>query len=259
MKFPANFNSPYRAQSIIDFWQRWHMTLTRYINLYLFNPIALWITRRRVAQGKSVARSALATPEGFLSMLVFPMFCAIIPAGVWHGAGLTFLVYGLLHGTYLTINHAWRSFGPRISKSEPHPVQKTASTVGKIALTYFAVVVAQVVFRSATLHQALAIFQGMIGLNGFAGYSAYYHTERMGERLAIHMAALTAAYLVVWAMPNSLQILAPYEPTLTKIKSDSPINFSLKPGLKEAVALGVLGALVLLAVTGTTEFLYFRF
>ena len=64
VRFPLNFNSPYKAQSVIDYWQRWHMTLTRYLKLYLYNPIALAVTRRRQARGLPVNRAAHATPLG---------------------------------------------------------------------------------------------------------------------------------------------------------------------------------------------------
>jgi alginate O-acetyltransferase complex protein AlgI len=64
VKFPLNFNSPYKATGIIDYWQRFHMTLTRYLTLYLFNPMALWITRRRAAGGKDVSRKASTSLGG---------------------------------------------------------------------------------------------------------------------------------------------------------------------------------------------------
>src|SRR5580693_3554029 len=61
VQFPINFNSPYKATSIIDFWQRWHMTLTHYLTAYLYNPAVLWVSRRRLARGFAVSRAATAT------------------------------------------------------------------------------------------------------------------------------------------------------------------------------------------------------
>ncbi len=72
IEFPLNFDSPYKAKNMAEYWQRWHMTLTRYLNLYLYNPISLWVVRRRVAAGKKVSRKVAATPEGFLNMIAFP-------------------------------------------------------------------------------------------------------------------------------------------------------------------------------------------
>ena len=249
MRFPANFNSPYRAESIIDFWQRWHMTLTRYLTLYLYNPVALGVSRRRLAQGKSVSRKAIATPSGFLSMIAFPTYYTMALAGIWHGAGLTFLIFGLLHATYLTINHAWRSFGPRIIDRVMHPVIAFLVTCGKIALTYLAVVVAQVVFRSPSVHEAGSFLAGMAGMHGFSGYQGG-HT---------HLVVLMALFLIVWTMPNSLQILDRFKPTLTEIKTTSLISFSFRPTIAWGIAAGALAAVLLLVMNGTTEFLYFRF
>ena len=69
LRFPANFNSPYKAHSVIEYWQRWHMTLTRYLTLYLYNPISLWVTRRRAVRGLAVDRQAQASPAGLPPMV----------------------------------------------------------------------------------------------------------------------------------------------------------------------------------------------
>jgi D-alanyl-lipoteichoic acid acyltransferase DltB (MBOAT superfamily) len=251
LRFPANFNSPYRAACMIDFWQRFHMTLTRYLTLYLFNPVALWVSRYRMAHGKSVSRKAIATAGGFLSMIAFPTFYTMGLAGVWHGAGLTFLVFGLLHAAYITINHAWRSFGPRVPKTEPHPVLRFATTLAKMALTYLAVVVAQVVFRADSLHTAFRFLGGMIGLYGFR--------PEPGQVSTVKVILLLGFFSIVWLMPNSLQILGRFQPTLSDIRPDSPISFQARANIGWGIALGVLALFALLAITGTTEFIYFRF
>ena len=258
LRFPANFNSPYRAASIIDFWQRWHMTLTRYLTLYLYNPVALWVSRRRVAQGKSVSRKAIATPGGFLSMIAMPTFYTMILAGVWHGAGPQFMIFGLLHGAYLTINHAWRSFGPRVPETPPHPILRITATIGKIALTYLAVLVAQVFFRASSVHDAMRLLEGMVG-----GFGIFGHTVA-GKAVApltvvVHGLVVVGLYVIIWTMPNGLQMLDRYEPSLSKLKFDSPISFEWKPNLAWGLAGGLLASLALLEATGMTEFLYFRF
>jgi alginate O-acetyltransferase complex protein AlgI len=249
LRFPANFNSPYRAQSIIDFWQRWHMTLTRYLTLYLYNPVALAISRYRSARGKSITRKAIATPAGFLSMIALPTFYTMGLAGIWHGAGLTFLIFGLLHATYLTINHAWRSFGPRSADKILHPAQAFFVTCAKIALTYLAVVVSEVVFRATSVHGAMNLLTGMVGFHGLSGYQG-------NQR---HLLFLASLFPIVWLMPNSLQLLDSFKPTLSKLNFDSPIAFAGKPDFTWGVAMGIMAAAVLLMVAGTTEFLYFRF
>jgi alginate O-acetyltransferase complex protein AlgI len=253
LRFPANFNSPYRAASIIDYWQRWHMTLTRYLTLYLYNPVALWVSRRRLAQGKAVSKKAISTPGGFLSMIAFPTFYTMILAGIWHGAGLQFLIFGLLHATYLTINHAWRSFGPRVPATPPHPVLRIAADFAKIALTFFAVLLAQVFFRAPSVHDAVAILRDMAGVHGLLDPSIPH------RQVAETGLLLVTLFLIVWTMPNSLQILDRFEPTLSKLKFDSPLSFSWQPNLAWAFGVAIGAAVALLAVTGMTEFIYFRF
>ena len=87
IRFPLNFNSPYKATTVIDYWQRFHMTLTRFITMYIFSPMALWITRWRGAHGLDNSRKASATPGGFLSLVAAPTLVTMGLAGVWHGAG----------------------------------------------------------------------------------------------------------------------------------------------------------------------------
>ena len=261
IRFPANFNSPYRAASIIDFWQRWHMTLTRYLTLYLYNPIALWVSRRRVAQGKSVSRKAIATPSGFLSMIALPTFFTMFLAGVWHGAGLTFIIFGLLHALYLTINHAWRSFGPRIPEKPPHPAMHLIATVAKVALTYLAVLVAQVFFRASNVHTAFRLLAGMTGVYGFSVHAPNEVTVDVTtpHLAAMHVVFLFVLFLVAWFMPNSLQIVSKFNPTLSDIRPDSPVAFRGNRSVYWALGLGFVSAIALLEITGMTEFLYFRF
>ena len=237
------------------------MTLTRYLTLYLYNPLALWISRRRLAAGKSVSRKAISTPGGFISLIAVPTFYTMILAGVWHGAGLQFLVFGLLHGFYITVNHAWRSFGPRVSDKPSHPVLSVTITVAKIALTYVAVLVAQVFFRSATVHDAFRLLGGMAGFYGVvhpdasSGLSLWQ--TMLGELK--HTFWTVGVFLVVWTMPNSLQLLNKFDPTLSDIRPDSLFSFQWQPNLTWSVITGVTATIALLAATGLTEFLYFRF
>ncbi len=112
IRFPINFDSPYKAISVTEYWQRWHITLTRYITLYLYNPILLHIQRRRVATGRKISRKALTTPTGFAAMIATPTLLTMLLTGIWHGAGLQFVLFGLIHGIYLTANQAWRHFRP---------------------------------------------------------------------------------------------------------------------------------------------------
>ena len=205
IRFPLNFNSPFKADCIIDFWQRWHITLTRYIMNYLYSPILFSISRRRQESGKKVSKRAQATAEGFLNMIALPTVFTMFIAGVWHGAGLQFIAYGVIHGVYLTVNHLWRLFVPVQSRLH-HLVRGPLS----IALTYICVVISFVFFRAASLHDAFVIYGGMLGLHG----GGFLHGDYPD------FAWLVGLGLVVWLMPNTQELLGEQQ------KEDDP-NWSL--------------------------------
>ena len=127
IRFPLNFDSPYKATSVTEYWQRWHMTLTRYITLYLYNPILLSVQRRRIASGRKISRKALATFGGFTAMVAYPTMVTMLLTGIWHGAGLQFIIFGLIHGVYLTANQAWRHFRQRVHNAPAPPSHRACS------------------------------------------------------------------------------------------------------------------------------------
>lgn len=134
LRLPINFNSPYQADSIIDFWRRWHITLSQFLRDYLY--ISLGGNRH----GKWAKLRNL-----FITMLL---------GGLWHGAGWTFILWGACHGIFLIINHLWKDLQLPMPK-----------WLGKL-LTLLAVICAWVIFRSPTVDQALNILAGMAGLHG---------------------------------------------------------------------------------------------
>nr|WKF59200.1 Peptidoglycan O-acetyltransferase [Paraburkholderia busanensis] len=204
VRFPLNFNSPFKAASIIDFWQRWHMTLTRYLTAYLYYPLAMRINRRRAQRGLPIGRLAQRSTSGFLATVALPTFYTMALAGIWHGAGLQYLIYGLLHASYLTVNHAYRAWrasaapaagaaggagaagavkaaGAAASSNgaQAAPASSTSSAArwtrafaararhaGNVLLTFVAALVAFAFFRAHGVGDALALLQGMAGLRG---------------------------------------------------------------------------------------------
>ncbi|KJC50807.1 MBOAT family protein [Bradyrhizobium sp. LTSP857] len=132
--FPANFNSPYKASSLIDFWRRWHMTLSRFLRDYLY--ISLGGNRH-------------GPLRRYLNL-----FVTMLLGGLWHGAAWTFVVWGALHGLGLLLNHAWRSTGLRIP------------ALLSWALTLIFVILAWVPFRARTLASATELWKAMLGFNG---------------------------------------------------------------------------------------------
>src|ERR1051326_426502 len=163
---PVNFNSPLKATSIIDYWLRWHATLTRFLTAYIYNPLTLRFTRAWMGQGRPAPTGRDMTVHAFIRLITVPTIITMFISGVWHGAGYTFLIFGLMHGAYITINHAWRQIRPRI-----WPGSKDHERVQDVAgwfLTFFAVVFAIVMFRSPSVRGAVSIWADMLGVHGAA-------------------------------------------------------------------------------------------
>jgi alginate O-acetyltransferase complex protein AlgI len=169
-RFPQNFNSPFKAQNISDFWRRWHMSLSRWIRDYLFIPL-----------GGSRGGIAMTTRN-----LVITMFLG----GLWHGAAWTFVVWGLVHGAYLG-GHAVLS---RAGLTPRSPAVNRA-------ITFLLVVAAFVIFRAPDLSTAGDVLSSMIGLGGMDSQAA------LQDFVPFKFAALVAALLVfVNVAPNTWEI-----------------------------------------------------
>jgi alginate O-acetyltransferase complex protein AlgI len=253
VKLPLNFNSPYKASSIIDFWQRWHMTLTRYLTLLLYNPIALWGARRRQAKGQPSGQKAASTASGFRSMIVFPTMVTMLLAGVWHGAGLQFFIFGALHGAYLCVNHAWRIFMPPTLPSRPW------SRFWPVAVTYLAVLVAEIFFRARSAGDALALLAGMLGVNGGGVWPAFFTSNSDALRLAHNLALGLGLAVIAFCAPNVYQIMGQWSPALTKVRSTLRVSLQWQPTFGWAMVGGLLLFLASLRFDQKAVFLYFQF
>lgn len=278
IRLPPNFNSPLRASNIIDFWLHWHMTLTRFLTAYVYNPLVLWLTRRRLAQGRSGFGGRNATVGAFVELLMFPTVLTMALSGLWHGAGYLFVLWGLMHGVYLTINHAWRVVAARfISDKERYA---RIMTPAGIAITFVAVVFAMVLFRSSTVSAAVNLLSGMIGLNGMAlPRTLFAHLGPLGGWLTslgvaadsssghdfVTLGAWVAVLLVVaLGFPNTLRVLNRYEPALgvTPRPNGPAVELPLwewRASLAWAIGIAIVAASGLLALAGPSEFLYWQF
>ncbi len=278
IRLPQNFYSPLRTSSIIDFWLRWHITLTRFLTAYIYNPLALWLTRRRLARGKPVYGGRNTTLGAFVELLMFPTVFTMFVSGLWHGAGYTFIVWGLLHGVYLTINHGWRQVGPSLWPDK-QSYARFMEPVG-LVLTFIGVAASMIIFRATTMGSAVNLLKGMIGLNGVAlprtvfdrlgpvsGWLAEAGVSRGLEhglevnKLVTWIVVLTFIALV---FPNTLQVLAPYEPALG-VKPPSGKTgawrraLTWRPSTAWAVLLSAIAAVGVFQLGGQSEFLYWQF
>ena len=231
LRLPDNFDQPYRATSVIAYWQRWHMSLTRFLMANVHAPLTLAILRWRKGHGQRIDAPTQRTVEGFLTMIAAPLVVTMVLVALWHGATLPFLLFGLLHAAFLVINHAWRLVrAPLIPQ------------VGSIALTYLSVLVGAVLFRAATVADAAAMLAGMAGLHGTSPI-------QLDTRMGTDLAWLLSLYAIVWFVPSTRQWM----------QADPGSQFAWKPSPKWALVMGCAATLGLLAAGGTGEFLYFRF
>jgi D-alanyl-lipoteichoic acid acyltransferase DltB (MBOAT superfamily) len=277
VRLPPNFDSPLKARSIIDFWLRWHMTLTRFLTAYLYNPLVLWLTRRRAASGKALLGGRATTLGAFMALLAGPTLLTMFVSGLWHGAGYLFVAWGLLHGVYLSINHAWRIFGARLVGDR---VVRAKPGVPAFLLTFVCVVVSMVLFRAPNGAAAGSILKGMVGLNGIglppvlfdrvATLAAplqgvvYASQEMSATDLVSAMAWVVALLGGVLMLPNTLQFLDRFEPALSGARPIGDIAWLRRtlvwsPTLAWVTALSVLAIVAVLRIGGQSEFLYWQF
>lgn len=145
IRLPVNFAAPLRAASIIDFWKRWHMTLSRFLRDYVYIPLG----------GNRMGRA-----RRYVNLMA-----TMLLGGLWHGAAWTFVVWGGLHGVFLVVNHAWRAAWRGLRWAPPAPVVWLGCATGWI-LTFTCVVVGFVFFRAESLGTAIEMLKGMAGMNG---------------------------------------------------------------------------------------------
>jgi D-alanyl-lipoteichoic acid acyltransferase DltB (MBOAT superfamily) len=256
LTFPMNFNSPYKASNIIDFWQRFHMTLTRYLNLYLYTPVALSVTRRRMRAGQKVSKKAQRTLVGFVQMIGFPILLTMFLAGIWHGAGLQFMIFGALHGLYLSANHAWRTFVP-----EESWLQRLLPLPVGVLITFLGVVVGDIFFRAESSRSAFYLLGSMLGRHGGAGLSAFADLptpSRLVSSSAHAWLVMALVFTVIWALPNTQEILGQVEEN-ERTPSIGMSWLRWRPSLLWAVAMICLTAVTLTKMVTSHSFLYFQF
>jgi len=259
IKLPPNFNSPLRATSIIDFWQRWHMTLTRFLTAYIYNPLTLWLTRRRISSGRPGFGGRNKSVEAFIELLVFPTLLTMFVAGFWHGAGYTFIVWGVLHGIFLTVNHTWRQWGPRLWRDKSS-YERFMQPTGFV-ITFVCVAASMVIFRAVNLKTATHLLYGMIGLHGI-GVSGLRASFALGLKTVALWSAASA--FIALLCPNTLQILDRYEPALGWKPSLYEVarpqgRVQWGPSVAWALAMSLIVTIGILNLGGRSEFLYWQF
>ena len=252
VRLPLNFNSPYQATNITEFWRRWHMTLSRFLRDYLYIPLG-------GNRNGPVARYA----NLIITMLL---------GGLWHGAGWTFVIWGGLHGLFLASNHYWHHVRQKIGWSGG---QSRFGMYMCRTLTFFVVTVAWVFFRAPDLSTALDVLAGMFGMNGLAlpawsqaklswlatlGINARFEGIRWIDISSIGPPLLIIAFFIALVAPNTQEIMAPTQPRLEPVKPRiSGWKLSWIPSSYWALALSITFFSCVFSLNRATEFLYFQF
>ena len=254
VRLPMNFDSPYKAQSIIEFWRCWHMTLSRFLRDYLYIPLG--------GNRKGVVRR------------YSNLMATMLLGGLWHGAGWTFVIWGGLHGMYLVINHLWRALKHRLGWHESGRIARILSG----ALTFLAVLVAWVFFRADSFQAASSMLAGMCGLNGISVSAPVaqqlatwsWHTEIAVGGLAPlsnvnpdrGLILVLIGLIVVWTLPNVRQLVQHFRPTYEDLAAPQPVPsawFRWQPSVGYAWILGFVFVLSVSFLTRVSDFLYFQF
>jgi D-alanyl-lipoteichoic acid acyltransferase DltB (MBOAT superfamily) len=231
IRLPINFNSPYKALSIIDFWRRWHITLSRFLRDYLYIPLG--------GNRKGDTRR-------YINLII-----TMLLGGLWHGANWTFIIWGGLHGLYLVGNNFWRNTTKNINfLSQPSIVLRAAYWL----LTFTLVIIAWVFFRANSLDDAVVVLTAMSGMGeGASPSNAGIVIERLSFILPILLLAMIG--------PNTNQILR-YDFGKQHSMPTIPKQFLWRPNIPYAFLVGVV--FFVCAVVGVTgreklDFLYFQF
>ncbi len=252
LTLPVNFDTPYQATSIIDFWRRWHMTLSRFLKHYLYFPLG----------GSRVGRYRL-----YLNLMI-----TMVLGGLWHGAGWNFAVWGALHGVFLIVNVAWRRWR---SGSLGHRPVRRYEVLGGWALTFTLVVLARVFFRTESLGAAMGMLDGAFGVNGaildnrLSGLLGWlepwvrFEGTHAGYFNLHGVPWLVALSVVCWFAPSPLELFTGYRPALAPdggyFSRARGFELRWKPTARWATVVALVGAAAIMLMARVSEFIYYQF
>lgn len=219
---PQNFDSPYKAASVREFWRRWHMTLSRFLRDYVYIPLG--------GNRNGDARTCMSIVATFFL------------GGLWHGAGWTFVIWGLLHGAALVVERLWGKLGIKMNR------------LVAWFLTFNFICITWVFFRAKDLDGAVRVLKAMFGMSGFT----------LPEAMVRMSPYLSGFGMRPDGMPYSLQwrvliaICFAFILVLFTGNSGSYVK-GFRPGYRTLAFSGILAAYSFLNMNRITEFLYFNF
>ena len=243
IRLPINFNSPYKATSIVEFWRRWHITLSRFLRDYLYIPLG----------GN---RSGMLGEKGNLAL-------TMLLGGLWHGAGWNFVIWGGLHGAFLIISHSWTNseVGQQVREAVPNKLYCLLTW----SLTLLAVMVAWVFFRAETFSGAFLVLQAMFGLqNTLLGAMEL----SLLNDFDFYLNLLIIMGFLSLCMPNSIEFTGKFRPILdtkNELAANAnrwSVNLEWLPSIKwgaVSAVLAVVGVIQIYRLNDLSEFIYFNF
>ena len=202
IRIPINFNSPYKATNIQDFWRRWHITLSRFLRNYIYIPLG---------------GNKINNYRTNINILV-----TFLLGGIWHGAGWTFVFWGLLHGLALVTQRIWNSFGYKMS-----PLIGLIVTFNFVNLTW-------IFFRAKEWGDAIKVLRGMFGFNGFELHFNYLQI----------MIVLFGLIIVMFAKNTSQNL-------------EKEFRFNIFQIVQLSMMLSI--SIIVMRLIDESEFLYFNF
>ena len=253
VRLPMNFNSPYKSTSIIEFWRRWHITLSRFLKDYLYIPLG--------GNRKGIFRQ-------LLNLLI-----TMTIGGLWHGAGLKFIIWGAIHGLLLIINNLWRKLNSCFSQ------KLQLNSFISTALTFAVVTAAWVPFRAATMKGTLIMWRGMFGLNGIMlppsweaklgalspwllAHNVQFIRifEQVGAVKVVDILWFLFLSYCVFFLPNTQQLMRHYRPVYEKSISYASVSkLYWRPTIGWSIIMAMLFFYSVLGLSRISEFLYFQF
>ena len=237
IRLPINFNSPYKSLNIQDFWNRWHITLSRFIREYLWDPISLQMTRYAF-------NSHCGSSMNFFYTIFVPITFSFFWIGLWHGAGWNFIIFGLFHGFGIIVFNLWKRVGIKLYR----PISWF--------ITFMYVNIGWIFFRAESFSDATKVLSGMFGYNGIQLPSIF-------EGRFEFLSSLPVSY--GWFLSNiNGTLLTPLFITLgffivLFFKNSNEQIENLEINYKTAFIASFLFSASVFSLTKPAEFLYFNF
>lgn len=225
VELPANFNSPYKADSITEFWGRWHMSLTRFLRTYIYIPLG--------GNRKGMARTCLNV------MIVY------LVSGIWHGANWTFILWGLLHGGLCCLNRlftkSWEKLG----------------VITRWFMTFMAINILWVLFRAEDIASAGLFLKEMFSMSGFSIREELYQCFELMELAVIgRIPMINVLYSQITGFCMWAFILGGFFVVLN-FRNSKEIEF--RPTLGKSLAVIIFMVWSVLSLGEVSSFLYFNF